>query len=49
MRNNGVLYGEGEIAWHTEDVGDVDVVEPARTYSMTVGVVVMGMSSGQKW
>ena len=30
MRDDGVLHGEGEIAWHAEDVGHADVVEPVQ-------------------
>ncbi|MDT5018958.1 MAG: hypothetical protein QOD39_5118 [Mycobacterium sp.] len=30
MRNDGVLYRKREIIWHTEDVGDADVLETAQ-------------------
>jgi hypothetical protein len=30
VRNDGVFDGEGEIAWHAEDVGDTKVVESAQ-------------------
>ena len=30
MRDDGVLHGEGEIAWHTEDIGHADVAEPVQ-------------------
>src|ERR1700742_989094 len=29
MCDDGILHGEREIAWYTEDVGDADVLEPA--------------------
>ena len=30
MRDDRVLDGKGEIAWHAEDIGHTDVVEPAQ-------------------